>query len=261
MPFRKIEPERVSDAITRQIEALILRGVLRPGERLPAERELAAKLGASRPSLREALADLEERGLVVTRPGAGAFVADVLGNAFAPPLVALFATHQEAFFDYLSFRRDLEGLAAERAARFATPTDLEVIDAVFKRMEAAHGLRNPEREAELDVEFHMAIVEAAHNVVMMHMMRSMFELLKNGVFYNRRLLFGVRDTRDTLLAHHRAVHGAILARDPARARAELENHLGFIEESMREHLRRAALEETARLRHSQLTATAATGKR
>ncbi|SOH94569.1 GntR family transcriptional regulator, transcriptional repressor for pyruvate dehydrogenase complex [Monaibacterium marinum] len=253
MPFKKIEQERVSDAITRQIEALILRGVLRPGERLPAERDLAAKLGASRPSLRESLSDLENRELIVTRPGAGAYVAEVLGNAFAPSLIALFSTHEEAFFDYLSFRRDLEGMAAERAARFATPTDLEVIDAVFKKMEAAHTLRNPESEAELDVEFHMSIVEAAHNVVMMHMMRSMFEMLKKGVFYNRRLLFGVRDTRTALLEHHRAVHSAIMARDPARARAELENHLTYIEDSMRAHLRRAAQEETAQLRHSQIT--------
>ncbi len=253
MPFQKIEPERVADAITRQIEALILRGVLRPGERLPAERELASRLGASRPSLREALADLEERGLIVTRPGSGAFVAEVLGSAFAPPLIALFASHDEAFFDYLAFRRDLEGLAAERAARYATPTDLDVIDAVFRRMEAAHPKRNPDDEAALDAEFHMAIVEAAHNVVMLHMMRSMFELLKKGVFYNRQLLFGVRDTRATLLGHHRAIRDAILARDPVGARTALEEHLGFIEESMREHLRRAALEETARLRYQQIT--------
>ena len=261
MPFKKIEAERVSDAITRQVEALILRGVLRPGERLPSERDLATKLGASRPSLREALADLEERGLIVTRPSAGAYVADVLGSAFSPPLIALFASHEEALFDYLSFRRDLEGMAAERAARFATPTDIQVIDEIFKRMEAAHSLRNPDQEAELDVEFHMAIVEAAHNVVMMHMMRSMFEMLKNGVFYNRRILFGVRDTRDILLDHHRAMHDAILARDPAAAKAALEHHLNFIEDSLREDLRRTALEETAQLRHSQITKSTVVGRR
>ncbi|MGB0498247.1 MAG: FCD domain-containing protein [Rubricella sp.] len=249
MPFQKITPERVSDAITRQIETLILRGVLRPGERLPAERDLAAKLGASRPSLREALAELEERGLVVTRPGSGAFIADVLGSAFSRPLIELFATHDEALFDYLAFRKDLEGMAAERAARFATETDHKVIDEIFHQMEAAHSKRNPETEAALDADFHMAIVEAAHNVVMLHMMRSMFDLLKKGVFYNRRLLFGVRDTRDLLLEHHRAIHGAILSRNPAAARGAVETHLGFIEDAMREHVRVHAQEEIAQLRY------------
>ena len=249
MPFQKITPERVSDAITRQIETLILRGVLRPGERLPAERDLAAKLGASRPSLRDALAELEESGLVVTRPGAGAFVADVLGSAFAPPLIELFATHDEALFDYLAFRRDLEGLAAERAARFATETDQAVIAELFRKIEIAHTKRNPEEEALIDADFHMAIVEAAHNVVMLHMMRSMFDLLRKGVFYNRQLLFGVRDTRDLLLEHHRAIHDAIMARNPAAARAAVDEHLGFIEIAMREHIRVNAQEEIAKLRY------------
>ncbi|WP_316013905.1 FCD domain-containing protein [Roseobacter sp. HKCCA0434] len=255
MPFQKIETERVADAIVRQIERLILRGVLRPGERLPAERDLANRLGASRPSLREALADLEHRGLVTTRPGAGAYVADVLGNAFAPPLIALFSTHEEAFFDYLAFRRDLEGLAARRAASHATPTDLDVIARIFARMEAAHARSDPQAEADLDVQFHMAIVEAAHNVVMLHMMRSMFEMLKRGVFYNRGLLFDNGDIRDTLLSHHRAILESIEARDPDAAQAALDDHLGFIEQAMRAHLKTAAQEQTARLRRDHLTAT------
>ena len=85
------------------------------GDRLPAERELAEKLQVSRPTLREALAELEERGLVVARPGGGTFIAEVLGSAFAPALIELFATHDTALFDYLDFRRDLEGLAAAPA--------------------------------------------------------------------------------------------------------------------------------------------------
>ena len=103
---------------TEQQSGTILRGILRPGERLPSERELADKMGVSRPSLREAIADLQERGLVETRAGAGVYVAEVLGSAFSEALIRLFATHDEAVFDYISFRRDLEGLAADRAAAF-----------------------------------------------------------------------------------------------------------------------------------------------
>ena len=82
MPFEKITSEKLSQTVARQIELLILRGILRPGERLPAERDLAERMGVSRPSLREALEGLEGKGLLFTRPGAGCFVADVLGNAF-----------------------------------------------------------------------------------------------------------------------------------------------------------------------------------
>ena len=96
MPFQKVTPEKLSQSVVRQIELLILRGILRPGERLPAERDLAEKLGVSRPSLREAVAELQERGLLSTKAGAGIYVADVLGSAFAPALTSLFASHDEA---------------------------------------------------------------------------------------------------------------------------------------------------------------------
>ena len=135
MPFRPVQPEKLSSAVIRQIEQLILRGVLRPGERLPPERDLAERLGVSRPSPREAIGHFQDTGLLATRPGAGVFVADVLGSAFAPALTELFARHEEAVFDYLSFRRDMEGLAAERAARLASDTDLAVVNTVFDKME------------------------------------------------------------------------------------------------------------------------------
>src|SRR6056297_1449394 len=138
MPFERVTPEKLSSAVTRQIEKLILGGILRPGERLPSERELAEQLGVSRPSLREAVAELQAQGLLTSRAGAGVYVADVLGSAFSPALVRLFSTHEEAVFDYVAFRRDMEGLAAQRAAETGSDTDLAVIDSVFRRMETAH---------------------------------------------------------------------------------------------------------------------------
>ncbi len=232
MPFEPIQQEKLSHGVIRQIEELILRGILRPGERLPSERELSERMGVSRPSLREALADLQERGLLASRAGAGVYVADVLGSAFSPALIKLFASHDEAVFDYLSFRRDMEGLAAERAARLASDTDLKVIDAIFAKMEAAHQKRNPADEAHLDADFHLSIIEASHNIVMLHMMRSMYELLREGVFYNRAIMFKQRMTRDTLLDQHRAINEALQARDPEGARAAVETHLHFVKTAL-----------------------------
>ncbi len=232
MPFEPVTQEKLSHGVVRQIEELILRGILRPGERLPSERELSERMGVSRPSLREALADLQDRELLASRAGAGVFVADVLGSAFAPALVKLFSSHDAAVIDYISFRRDMEGLAAERAARVASDTDLAVIAEVFAKMEAAHQKRNPADEAHLDADFHLAIIEASHNVIMLHMMRSMYELLREGVFYNRSVMFKQRLTRDQILDQHRDINEALQSRDPAGARAAVEAHLTFVEESL-----------------------------
>lgn len=248
MPFRPVQPEKLSGAVVRQIEELILRGVLRPGERLPAERELADRLGVSRPSLRDAFAALQESGLLTAKPGAGVFVADVLGSAFAPALTQLFARHEEAVFDYLSFRRDLEGLAAERAARLGSDTDLQVVQTVFSKMEAAHSKRNPDEEAQLDAQFHMAIIEASHNVVMLHMMRSMYQLLRDGVFYNRQVMFRQKTTRSALLDQHRAINDALQARDSDGAKAAVHAHMDFVEKSLRDQHRADRNEDVARLR-------------
>ena len=79
MPFQKVQPEKLSSSVVRQIELLILRGILRPGERLPSERELAERLGVSRPSLRDAVSELQERNLLTSKANSGIFVADVLG--------------------------------------------------------------------------------------------------------------------------------------------------------------------------------------
>ena len=248
MPFQKIEAEKLSQAVVRQIELLILRGILRPGERLPSERDLAERLGVSRPSLRAAVAELQDRGLLRTRPGAGIFVAEVLGAAFSPALIRLFSSHDEAVFDYLALRRDLETLAATRAVEFGTDTDLAVIAAIFRRMEAAHRRRATAAEADLDAEFHMAIFEASHNVILVHMMRAMFGLLKEGVFYNRRALFAGRTTRETLLDQHRAVNAAIQARDAGAARDAVAAHVDFIEAALRARADAARHDRVARQR-------------
>tara|TARA_R110002073_G_scaffold22414_8_gene77453 strand:- start:3477 stop:4247 length:771 start_codon:yes stop_codon:yes gene_type:complete len=249
MPFQPVHQEKLAQGVVRQIELLILRGLLRPGERLPSERELAERMGVSRPSLREAIADLQERDLLVSRAGSGVYVADMLETTFSRALINLFATHDEAVFDYVSFRRDLEGMAAERAARFGSDTDLKVIDTVFRKMEAAHAKKNPADEAALDAEFHLAIIEASHNIIMLHTMRAMFDLLKAGVFYNRQQMFRQRTTRDTLLEQHAAINAAVQSRDPQAARAAAEAHLTYVEVTLSDLRKSDKNEEVARLRY------------
>jgi GntR family transcriptional repressor for pyruvate dehydrogenase complex len=248
MPFRPVTPEKLSTAVVRQIEELILRGILRPGTRLPSERELADRLGVSRPSLRDAVAQLETSGLLATRAGAGIYVADVLGGAFSPALVDLFSRHDEALFDALSFRRDMEGLASERAARMGSDTDLAVIAALFAKMEQAHKDRATDLEGQLDAQFHMAIIEAGHNVIMLHMMRSMYDLLQGGVFYNRQVMFQQHTSRAALLDQHRAINSALQSRDPAAARGAVEAHLDYVLAALTDNQRALRNQQVAQQR-------------
>lgn len=249
MPFHKIEAEKLSQAVTRQIESLILDGILRPGARLPAERDMAAMMGVSRPSLREALAAMQEDGLLCARPGSGIFVAEILGSAFSPALVRLIARHPEAATDYLEFRKDLEGIAAGRAATKASDGDLEVIADALRRMQAVHDQHDAALDAELDAAFHMAIVEASHNIVALHMMRSMQDLLRAGVLHGRAAaLFEETTTRARLLAHHEAINGALQERDGPRARELLCLHLDYVAERLQEAQRYDQQDDLARLR-------------
>jgi len=248
MPFRPITPEKLSGAVVRQIEELVLRGILRPGERLPPERELAERFAVSRPSLRDAIAQLQSSGLLTTKAGAGIYVADVLGGAFSPALIDLFARHDEALFDALSFRRDMEGLASERAARIGTDSDLAVVAAIFAKMEDAHTARQPDIEGQLDAQFHLSIIEASHNVVMLHMMRSMYDLLQGGVFYNRQVMFQQQTSRAALLDQHRAINTALQARNPQAARTAVEAHLDYVLTALTDHQRAGRHEAIARQR-------------
>ncbi|MBT0959300.1 FadR family transcriptional regulator [Alphaproteobacteria bacterium KMM 3653] len=248
MPFTPVSAGKISDAVVRQIEELILRGVLHPGERLPAERDLSERMGVSRPSLRAAIAELQEAGLLETRKGAGIFVSDALDAAFPEALVRLFATHEDALFDTLDFRRDIEGLAAARAAQHGSATDLKLIAALMEKMED-----DPEPDAEslLDAEFHMAIVEAGHNAVMVHVMRSLYQVLRRTVVANRNALFMQDSLRSAVLKQHRAVNDAIQARDPDKARQALEAHLDFVKSALRDQITSGKHDAIAQLRLAQ----------
>ena len=142
----------------------------------------------------------------------------------------------------------MEGLAAARAARYASDTDLKVLQTIFDKMEAAHQKRDPTDEARLDADFHLAIIEASNNVIMLHMMRSMYQLLQRGVFYNRQTMFKQRTTRDMLLDQHRAINTALQARDPVAAREAVEAHLSYVERALQDQHRADKNEKIARLR-------------
>lgn len=227
--FTKIEPTRTADEVVHQIELLILEGVLRVGDRLPGERDLAGQLDISRPIIREALKRLEDKGLLVSRHGGGTYVADVIGPVFSKPVMSLIATHRKATTDYLEYRLKVDGMAAEMAASRATADDRAMLSRVMQRMEAAHAKDDFTEEAEIDVEFHNLIGECAHNIILLHTLRACYRLLSEGVFLNRALIYELPGARDKLLDQHRAIFDAIMSADPEAARSAAEAHIRFVE--------------------------------
>ncbi|WP_075218068.1 FCD domain-containing protein [Mongoliimonas terrestris] len=259
MVFREVSHGRTADAVIAQIEGLILDGVLRAGDRLPAERELARNLDVSRPILRDALADLETRGLIVTRHGGGTVVADVTGEVFREPIVGLVRNHPKAAADFLEYRREIDAVAAGFAAERATASDKERLARIMQTLEAAHREKDFRWEAELDVEFHVAISESAHNTILLHTLRACYRLLTDGVFYNRGLLYGHADSRDRLFAQHLAIHDAVIAGDPEAARAAASAHMTYVAAAVREREDEGLRESIAEMR-LELTAARLDGR-
>ena len=246
--FSRIQHSRTADDVAGQVEMLILEGVVRVGDRLPGERELARQFEVSRPIVRDALKALEARGLVATRPGGGTYVADVIGEVFAPPVMDLIAQNRKAASDYLEYRREVEGIAAEFAARRATADDRALLAGIMKRMEQAHARGDFEDEVAIDVEFHNAVGECAHNIVLLHTLRSCYRMLADGVFLSRTLIYRTPSAQEELLAQHRTIFEAIDAGDPDRARTAARGHIDYVERAMNEAERNGEWQRVSRLR-------------
>ncbi|EME70358.1 transcriptional regulator [Paramagnetospirillum caucaseum] len=163
----------------------------------------------------------------------------------ADPLARLLQAHPETAYDYLEFRRVMAGNAAALAAERATDQELARIRACLDSMEKAHALDDPAQEAAADAEFHLAIYETAHNLVMVQVMRRIFEMLKGGVFYDRSDLYRRKGVRDGFLRQHQAIWHAIAAGNPEAARTMAEAHISSIEEALREAQRADSRRETA----------------
>ncbi|MCO6177199.1 FadR/GntR family transcriptional regulator [Ciceribacter sp. RN22] len=258
--FTQISHSRTADEVVLQIEQLILDGVLRDGDRLPGERDMAQAFDVSRPILREALKELEARGLLVSQHGGGTFVADIIGQVFSKPVTELISRHQRAARDYLEYRRELEGLTAELAARRATETDKALLARIIADMRRAHENGSAEGELAADIEFHNAIGEAAHNVILLHTMRACYRLLSQGIFFNRKAVFALEDAGERLLQQHVAIYEAIVAGDGERAKQAAQAHIDFVMQAVEDASRADERGRVARLRLLSRSAQPASGR-
>ena len=194
--------ETVSGATAEKIRQMLLSGVYRRGDKLPSEAKLCEELGASRTSVREALAATSEEEI---------------------PSPALWLTlNREMVADLLSVRMCIEPFAAELCAKNISDAGIEAMRALLEEY-AAVGARDAEQLSRLDLAFHRAVLDGSKNSYLIRMYQP---LLEGFMQYSRRSTAAAH-TRAKTLAEHSAVLDAIAARSPAEARAAMQLHISI----------------------------------
>ncbi|MCJ8300896.1 MAG: FCD domain-containing protein [Pseudomonadales bacterium] len=221
----------IANAIARQIENIIIDGSLAPGQKIPSERQLCAKLKVSRSAVREALRELSGRGLITTQHGRGSFVTEIIGPHQADsPFMQLFFAHGRTLYDLYEVRAQLEGQAAGLAAQRASSKDLFWISKAYNAIDSS----SCKKAAHRDQAFHQAIVEASHNPVLMHLLASLQQLVLHSVQASVLNLNPLLKYKNQIDKHHRQIFLAITNRQPGKAQKAAQAHVNFVSASLRE---------------------------
>jgi GntR family transcriptional regulator, transcriptional repressor for pyruvate dehydrogenase complex len=213
--------EGSAEQVVGFVRDLIRRGRLRPGDRLPPERTLAARVGVSRPTVRMGLHALAAMGAVQSRHGSGTYIPagpPVLG---AEPLSLLAALHGFSSRQMWDARRILEVGAVGLAAHAATPRQLAIIAA--EAAEVFEAIDDPQRFLAHDIAFHRAVASASGNPII-----ATFVEMVSSLYYERRRVTVARaselDRREAAQAHQR-IYEAVHRRDADAARRTMNDHL------------------------------------
>ena len=226
----------LSDDTVDAIKNMILDGELRPGDRLPVEKDLAGRLGVSRGTLREAVRALTVIGVLDTRQGDGTYVTSLEPHVLLASLSFTVDLHQEGgALLLLETRRILESHATGQAAHRLDADGLAYLDSLLAEAEALLRVEPLDHEALLDNDrrFHRTIVAAAGNAVMASLIESLSGQTMRARWWRELADDGAaRRTVD----EHRAIARALAARDPERARLRAAVHVAGVEDFVRGQL-------------------------
>lgn len=223
---------KLSDSIVAELEHMIVDGTLQPGQKLLPERELAVQFGVSRPSIREAIQRLEVKGLLNRRQGGGTYVSTTLTRGLSDPLFELLAQHPGSQFDLIEFRHVLEGVAAYYAALRGDVADFEAMRESQRTIESAQTKGDAHAEAKAVSEFYLCMTKATHNLVLLHLMRALKELLEQNILSNLQVLNQRPGVVNRIRRHRADLIAAILDGHPEQARDACHEHLAFIEDTL-----------------------------
>ncbi|QDH33334.1 FCD domain-containing protein [Porphyrobacter sp. YT40] len=219
IPVESARPERLYQKLARELFDDLGAGRYAVGDRLPAERELAAQYNISRPAVREAMIALEVQGLIEVRIGSGAYVRALPGKADAPGF-------DVTAFELMEARLLVEGEAAALAAVHIADDELAELERLVDRIEDENRL--PGVTTNADYAFHMLIATATRNAVIRSQVEEMWRLRSTSP--NCALLLEKARTANVqpVVEEHRAVLLALRDRDPAAARAAMRHHMSSV---------------------------------
>ena len=227
--FAPIKTSKISDEVYKQIVSLISNGQLKPGDKIPSERELSSEIGISRQSIREALNRAEVMGLIEVRQGEGSFILSSLEGFLKPPLTVIIEKELERIFDFLEIRKLVEGWCAEKAALEATADELADMKEILDKMKIVAS-KDKQWEA-LDLELHLSIAKATHNIIAIHIMDAL--KVNFSLFFKFTKSMPSSERLDVLWQHHYEIIDAIAIKNSGLAKQKVVDHLNFIEEKIR----------------------------
>jgi GntR family transcriptional regulator, transcriptional repressor for pyruvate dehydrogenase complex len=221
--FEFVRKNKVYEEVARQIERLILKK-LKPGDKLPSERELAEMLQVSRSSIRDAIRGLELIGLVEPRQGAGTIVREISADALVNPFANALKRKQAMVGELLDFRKMLEPPLAARAATHASSDEVSEMEDILQRQ--SEKLSRGETTIAEDAEFHYSIALASGNSVVLKVLDILMDLLRD----TRERSMQVEGRPEKSLAGHRRILAAIKRQDAESAKAAMRRHIEDVEE-------------------------------
>jgi len=219
-----IRTSRVYEAVVSQIHQLIQDGHLKPGDKLPPERELVERFQVGRSSIRDAIRILEVMGTVKVRQGGGTVVQDLSPRSLVTPLASLLSRRRAVVEEFMDLRRILEPPLAARAATHAKAADLSHLKQVLARQREK--VVRGEVAVNEDAEFHKGVARAAGNRVVLSVLDLLMELLAE----TRVQTLQVKGRAQRSLAGHHRILRAIRRGDPVAAEAAMRNHIAKVEE-------------------------------
>ena len=253
---RQYKAGSTAELVRKRIQNMIESGELKPGDRLPAERELAEQFQVSRASLRAALHSIAGMGLLQFRHGSGTYITDGPPLLAGSPLSLLARLHGFSDDEMFEARRQLEVGVAALAAERATDADIAALQAAIDGM--ARSLLQPRKYLVHDIDFHRAVAEASKNPIL----GSLVEMVSDALFKQRSRTVGhARDLKSSL-SMHRRIAKAIAAHDSERARAAMNLHLLQAQRARKLELpAKPAPKNPARAKPAQKRAAAGNGRR
>jgi GntR family transcriptional repressor for pyruvate dehydrogenase complex len=230
LDLEKIRRSRLSDAVVDRIKGMIERGELKPGDKLPSEKELAEAFGVSRMSIREALSMLSASQIIEIRHGEGSFVQRMEVSNYIPPIAVSLLDFPAAALHLLEVRTMLAVGAAELAAMRADADALAEMDAALSAY--WDEVREHGTGAKSDWQFHHAIVRATKNPVLVEFANRIADLVAEGMRYTLGKNVGDSERIRQVAAEHEQIAAAIRARDAAAAGTAMRQHLEHVRQKL-----------------------------